>query len=247
MYIGRWLTAGAQDRHGKIRERTSGTPQGGVISPLLSNVFLHYAFDKWMSQNSSSPFTRYADDMVVFCRTRAEATELLSRIKTRLEDCKLRLHPDKTKIVYCGYRELKSVSRAIPRKFTFLGFDFRPVKAFSKKNHRAFTSYGGVPSLKRMADIVEIFHTIILRGQGSLEEIAAKLNPKLRSWLGYYGLFNRWAMKRVMRLLNRQLATWISKKYKRFRYRITASFEKLRSICRLQPTLFAHWQHGHKL
>lgn len=247
MYIVRWLEAGVQDREGNVSERTSGTPQGGVISPLLSNVFLHYVFDKWMSKNSSCPFTRFADDMVVYCRTRTEAEELLSRIKTRFEDCKLRLHPKKTKIVYCGYSETGSVSSEVPRKFTFLGFDFRPVKAFSRKDHRAFRSFGGVPSTKRMADIVEVFKTTIRPGQGSLEAIADKLNPKLRSWIGYYCLFNPWAMKRVMRLLNRRLARWISKKYKRFRYRITASFEKLRSICRRQPMLFAHWQRGYKL
>jgi retron-type reverse transcriptase len=102
LYIDRWLKAPVRMADGRLIGRERGTPQGGVISPLLANLFLHYAFDMWMRRNFPDiPFERYADDAICHCRTEDQAMALRTALETRFADCGLTLHPDKTKIVYC--------------------------------------------------------------------------------------------------------------------------------------------------
>jgi RNA-directed DNA polymerase len=125
LYIERWLKAPFQMEDGRIIERQSGTPQGGVISPVLSNLFLHYVFDKWMDRNfPENPWARYADDGVAHCRTKTEAENLLERLHDRFNECGLELHPDKTRIVYCKDDDRRGEYPEI--KFDFLGYTFRP-------------------------------------------------------------------------------------------------------------------------
>src|SRR5205807_737954 len=131
LYIRRWLEASIIETDGNERMRDKGTPQGGVISPLLANLFFHYAFDEWMKKNhSSNPFERYADDIVVHCKTQEEAQNLQEAIKERLGKCKLEVHPEKTKIVYC--KDANREGKYDTTKFDFLGYTFRPRSSRNK-------------------------------------------------------------------------------------------------------------------
>src|SRR5690606_31534819 len=124
MYIDRWLNAPFIDSKGRMIERKSGTPQGGVISPVLANLFMHYAFDLWMSRtNPCTPFERYADDAIIHCRTQVETEEILEKLKKRFKECKLELHPIKTKIIYC--KDKDRVKEYPVTEFEFLGYTFR--------------------------------------------------------------------------------------------------------------------------
>jgi RNA-directed DNA polymerase len=120
-YIERWLTAPMTMEDGTRVERTCGTPQGGVVSPVLANLFLHYAFDLWVARmHPDLPWCRYADDGLVHCRTEQEAQAVKAELQTRLAECRLEMHPTKTRIVYCkdGQRKGKYANR----KFDFLGY-----------------------------------------------------------------------------------------------------------------------------
>lgn len=131
LYIERFLKAPILMPDGKKRERNSGTPQGGVISPVLANLFMHYVFDRWMEiQHPMNPWARYADDAIIHCHTKAEAVKLLKRLNKRIYECKLELHPDKTKIVYC--RSDAFPNRHENESFDFLGYTFRRRLAKSK-------------------------------------------------------------------------------------------------------------------
>ena len=102
LYIKRWLIAPIVMPDGSTIQRNKGTPQGGVISPVLSNLFLHYVFDKWMQHNHpETPWCRYADDGLVHCKTEEQALAMLNQLAQRFNQCGLELHPDKTKVVYC--------------------------------------------------------------------------------------------------------------------------------------------------
>ena len=123
LYIERWLKAPFQKSDGTLVERGKGTPQGGVISPVLSNLFLHYVFDTWMKRNHPElPFCRYADDGIVHCRTESEALALKGALGSRFRECKLELHPEKTRIIYCKDRNRREEHSAI--SFDFHGFHF---------------------------------------------------------------------------------------------------------------------------
>jgi RNA-directed DNA polymerase len=159
-----------------------GTPQGGVISPLLANLYLHYALDAWMSRHHPDvPFERYADDVVLHCRTRWRAEVILSSLQERLNDCKLELHPQKTKIVYCKDSKRKGDHEWIA--FDFLGFTFRPRKAMSKTRH-VFTGFRPAISRKSLNRIsMTIRNWKLQRWSGqSIEEIAHALNPVISGW-----------------------------------------------------------------
>ena len=195
MYVDRWLTAPTEQKDGILKERTSGTPQGGVISPLLANLMLHYSFDMWMDKyHSEVPFERYADDMIVHCKTQQEAENLQDQITERLKQCSLQLHPEKTKIVYCkdsnrNKREQENI------QFDFLGYCFKPRESKNKYG-KLFCSFSPAISkqaVKRINDQTKglKLHSML---QVSLEEIAVILNSKIRGWIGYYGKFRRSAL-----------------------------------------------------
>jgi len=187
LYIDRWLKAPVQKQDGVLEARTKGSPQGSVISPLLANLFLHYAFDEWMRRNyPSNPFARYADDSVVHCRTEKEAIELQGAIVKRMKDCGLEVHPGKTKIVYCKDEDRKG--NYPNEKFDFLGYTFRSRRS---KNRRGKYFINFTPAVSNEAKTKMRRQMrkwkLHLRTDKDLEDLSKMLNPVLRGWITYYG------------------------------------------------------------
>lgn len=245
LYIERWLKAPAQRSEGEVVPRDKGTPQGGVISPLLANVFLHLAFDEWMSKTQPQiPFERYADDIIVHCRTEEEAKALKESIEQRLARCKLQLHPEKTKIVYC--KDDRRGKKYPITSFVFLGFEFRSRKAITH-GKEYFSGYLPAVSGKAKAKIREDLRGWKLhrRTDLNLKEIAKIVNPKLQGWINYYGAFYRSALEPLYYMLDTALAKWTQRKYKRLRGKTVRAFEWLAQRRREHPLLFAHWRFSH--
>src|SRR6266852_2740830 len=244
LYIGRWLTAPAQDEEGRLTERGKGTPQGGVISPLLANLFLHYAFDVWMrSKYPRLPFERYADDAIVHCRTEAEAQEVRAAIATRMEECRLELHPVKTKIVYCKDDDRR---RRYPNeKFDFLGYGFRPRRSKNRKE-KHFINFSPAVSDKAVRAIRAEIRSWSLprRSDKSIEDLSRMFNPIVRGWLQYYGRYYRSALYPPMQQLDRALARWAYRKYKKLRGHLRRATHWIARMSRRDSRLFAHWQMG---
>jgi len=242
LYVERWLKAPVQLMDGEIEERTKGTPQGGVISPQLANLFLHYAFDYWMQRNHPhSPFERYADDIVAHCKTEAEAVKLKSEIAERMEQCGLELHPEKTKIVYC-----KDASRKgdYPiQSFDFLGFCFRPRLSRNRRG-RYFVSFSPAIAPKSKKAIFEEIRQWRLhkRSDLSIKEVAKWINPVVRGWIEYYGAFFQSELIFLVRHLDRLLYRWVIRKYKKqgSNFKKTDRWVK-RIKCGL-PNFFVHWR-----
>lgn len=242
LYIERWLKAPVQIEGGALEPRTTGTPQGGVISPLLANIFLHLAFDNWMAECFPwVPFERYADDVIVHCRTEDKARALLYHVKERLRRCRLEVHPQKTKIVYC--KDANRRGWAEVEKFDFLGFTFRPRSAMNRRGE-VFTGFS--PAISRTA-AVNIRRTmrrqwrLRARTDKNLDDLANMFNPLLRRWIQYYGSFTRSALCSVFRPIRGALIKWASRKYKRYAGHRRRAERLLEEIARRQPELFAHW------
>jgi RNA-directed DNA polymerase len=243
LYVRRWLKAPVVMPDGTLVERDRGTPQGGVISPLLANIYLHHAFDTWMSREKPEiAFERYADDIVVHCKTEREAVELRKAVKERLERCKLQMHPVKTKIVYCKDRNRR---RSYPEEsFDFLGYTFRPRLAKDRWG-RCFVSFlPGISakSVKRINQTIRDWR-IGSRTGSCLEDLARQYNPVIRGWMNYYGKYYKSAMYPVMQRLNRRLVRWARGKYRRLQHQRRAT-QWLRGLAERQPNLFAHWTLG---
>lgn len=245
LYIERWLKAPMVQEDGSILERDRGTPQGGVVSPILANTFLHYTFDLWMTRTYPDlPWCRYADDGLVHCRSEQEAQALQVALKARLAACHLELHPTKTKIVYCKSGSRKRVYPNV--KFDFLGYCFRPrlVKRF--RDNKLFCGFNPAVSVSAMQAMRETIRDLNIRRQTqrSLNDIADLLNPLLRGWLGYYGRFAPSALYPVLRYVNQTLVAWAMRKFKRFKdHKIRAS-QFLQRLSKERPDLFAHWKIG---
>jgi RNA-directed DNA polymerase len=244
LYIERWLKAPAQDEHGHLTPRDKGTPQGGVISPLLANLFLHYAFDQWMArQHPDLPFERYADDAIVHCRTREEAERLREEITRRLAECELELNAQKTKIVYCKDDDRRGNHEH--EKFTFLGYEFRPRRA---KNYRGkfFISFLPAVSDKAAKKIREEVRgwKLHLRSDKTLSDLARMFNPTIRGWVQYYGKYYRSMLYPILRPLDRILVRWACRKYKKLRGHHRRAAQWLRRISKRDPQLWVHWGLG---
>jgi group II intron reverse transcriptase/maturase len=245
-YIERWLKAPLQNRKGEIIARTKGTPQGGVISPLLANLFLHYTLDVWLGrQNSSIEFVRYADDIIIHCLTQSQAKQTLQTIKERVEYCGLRLHPDKTKIVYC--KDYKRQQKYNQVQFDFLGYTFQPRTSKSKKTGRLFLGYDCAISIQSRSRIFEQIRKMeIPRMQcNSIVGIAHHLNPKLRGWIRYFGKYRGYSLSKVFYILRIKLVRWARYHYKRFRNNLTKAYKWLDRVRKQYPNLFYHWQVGY--
>lgn len=245
LYVDRWLTAPMEQKDGVLKQRTSGTPQGGVISPLLANLMLHYSFDTWMAKHYPQvPFERYADDMIIHCKTLQEAEDMLKQITERFKQCKLELHPEKTKIVYC-----RDSNRDKPNQeniqFDFLGYSFKPRKSMNKKGdiYFRFSPAISTQAIKRINDKTKGLNlrSMLLL---PLEVIAAKVNPSIRGWVSYYGKFRKSAMYSIFSVLNKRLLKWVKCKYKRLHNSTYKAVEWLKRECKLKPKLFSHWEHG---
>jgi len=247
LYIRRWLRMPVQSKEGKLTEKQGkGTPQGGVISPLLANLFLHYALDKWLEQHDKTvKFARYADDAILHCHSQTHAEQTLKALEARLNACGLELHPGKTKIVYC--RDYRRQGKHQEVKFDFLGYSFQPRTTKSKRTGKLFLGFDcaiSIGSRKRIADRLEELR-LNSRSFKSIAGIAHVLNPMIRGWVRYYGCFRSSELNRVFRLLRQRIVRWASRRYKRYRTSITKAYLWLDRVRVHYPNLFYHWQLGY--
>ena len=241
LYIERWLQAEVQKSDGSLINRGKGTPQGGGISPILANLYLHYAFDLWMQRNCPKiPFERFADDILCHCTSEKQSTWLLERLRKRLMECKLELHPEKTKIVYC--RDNARQGTYLNERFDFLGYTFRPRRAINRHGE-LFVSFMPGVSPKALKHIRLVIRRMGLhrRTDRSLQEIAEMLNPVMRGWLNYFRHFYKSSLYPLLYHVNRILMRWAMRKYKRLRRRIKRAAYWLEHVKKNSPTLFAHW------
>jgi RNA-directed DNA polymerase len=244
LYVKRWLAAPLQLPDGELVQRDRGTPQGSAVSPVLANLFLHYAFDVWMARKFPSvQFERYVDDAVVHCVSERQARMLRAAIADRMQRVGLRLHPDKTRVVYC--KDGKRRGCYEHTSFTFLGFTFRARGARSRHG-QTFTSFLPAISTDALGTIsaqVRGWRLHLRTGQ-TMAELARQINPVVRGWMQYYGAFYRTALYPLLQRINAYLVRWLRKKYKRLR-----GFKKAwacwRRTTKQYPSLFAHWQWVH--
>jgi group II intron reverse transcriptase/maturase len=242
LYIARWLKAPMLLPDGTLQERHQGTPQGGVVSPLLANLFLHYTFDAWMQRNYPSiPFERYADDSVCHCRTKRQAEHLIEALKRRFAECGLELHPEKTKIVYCKDDDRRQ--EFVLTSFDFLGYAFRPRRSKNWQG-KYFINFSPAISNKAAKAIRQVVRSWSLpkRSDKSLNDLARMFNAVIRGWVNYYGAFYKSALYPTLRHIDRQLALWATRKFKRLRRHKRRASHWLARIARRQIGLFAHWR-----
>ena len=243
IYIERWLKAPIQKEDGTLIKREKGAVQGGVISPLISNLFLHYAFDKWMERNySGNSFERYADDIIIHCQTKEEAEELLKKIAARLLECGLELHPEKTKIVYC--KDEDRPGKHDNESFDFLGYTFRARKV--NYNGKYFTGFNPAISNKAAKAIRQKMRNWKFHrwSDKSLHELAILCRPMLSGWINYYGKFYKSRLYEVLRHLDNILKRWAVKKYRKLKGSIVRASEWLRKVEKCNPRLFEHWNNA---
>ncbi len=246
LYVERWLKAGIEQEDGSIIERTKGTPQGGVISPLLANLYLHHAFDKWMEQSKvNNPFERYADDIVIHCCSKGEAEKLLAALEERMSEYSLTLHPQKTKVVYCkNYRRNEDYDQ---NSFTFLSYTFRPRAAKDKFDpKKLIVLFNGAISNAAKTSIRQAIRKVLNPQwtNATLEAFANVLNPKIRGWINYYGKFFKWRMIKVFHYLDGLIQRWLANKY-----RFTSKAKTIETFQRIKeefPVMFYHWKFGIK-
>ena len=240
LYVTRWLQAPIQTSDGEIQSRERGTPQGSAVSPVLANLFLHYAFDAWMVRTFPAiPFERYVDDAVVHCTSQAQAQHVARAIGVRMEQVGLRLHPDKTRIVYCQDGKRRGVHEHAA--FTFLGFTFRQRSAKDRQGRQfsAFLPAVSKAALKRLSVQVRSWR-LHMRTTLTFAQLARWVNPIVRGWMQYYGAYYRSALHRLLTRINTYLVRWIRKKYKRLRG-MKSAVQCWLGIVKRHPRMFAHW------
>jgi RNA-directed DNA polymerase len=245
LYIERWLQAPMAQEDGTIIERDRGTPQGGVVSPILANIFLHYAFDLWMVRTHPGlPWCRYADDGLVHCHNEQEAQALKSELQTRLAECHLEMHPTKTKIVYCKDKKRKGKYPNV--QFDFLGYCFRPRLVRRFRDNKLFCGFNPAVSSSAMKAMRSAIRELKLRHQTqlSLQDIARQLNPLLRGWIEYYGRYAPSALYPLLRHVNQTLVAWAMRKFKRFKGHKVRASQFLQQLAAEQMALFVHWGIG---
>lgn len=244
LYVERWLKAPLQQQDGSLMARGQGTPQGGVVSPLLANLFLHYAFDAWVRREMPRvPFCRYADDGLLHCKSQRQAEYVMRRISARFRQCGLALHPDKSSIVYC-----QDVHRSVdyPRiSFDFLGYTFRPRRCVNKRGlvHPNYLPAISRSSMKEINRHIRSWH-IQLKNEKTLSDLSRMFNPILRGWHAYYGRFYPSALRRLWKNLNQYLVRWVRRKFKRFSWHKKRAWKYLNRLARANPHLFVHWELG---
>ena len=241
MYVERWLQAPVRMPDGTLASREKGTPQGAVVSPILANLFLHYTFDRWMQEHYPElPFERYADDIVCHCRSEAQARALREALEARFEACKLKLHPQKTKIVYC--KDANRRGKYPNQQFDFLGYTFRPRSA-KNRNGELFVSFAPAVSDKAAKSLRQRIRRWRLhrRNDLALEDLAQWTRPVLAGWVRYYGRFHPSVLCGALRTLDKFLVRWVQRKYRRLRGHYLQAWDWLRRVKARQRRLFAHW------
>ena len=247
LYVKRWIEAAVELPDGTIKHpQGKGTPQGGVISPVLANIFMDIVFDKWISKrNPDNSFERYADDIIVHCKNIKEALRLLEAIKERFRTCKLELNREKTKIVYCRRNQKRQPPFKVRyQKFDFLGYTFKPrMEMKGGKMRLGFSPAISQKSISRITS--ELFKMKVHRWvHFPLSKIAALLRLKIRGWLNYYGVFRKSEMRRLFKVLNQRLVKWVRNKYKRFkRKHWYYALKHLKGIAKSYPNMFEHWKY----
>lgn len=245
LYIERWLKAPVEAEDGTLIARDRGTPQGGVASPLLANIFLHHVFDTWMSrEHPACPFERYADDVVIHCSSHSEALAVKAAVEARLRECRLEAHPGKTRIVYCRKGNRSEDHEHV--EFDFLGYGFQPRAAKNPRTGTLFTGFLPAISTKASKAIVATVRDWRIQRRSCVElaELARMHNPMIRGWINYYGKYYPTALRRTFGALNRRLVRWAQGKYKRLRGHNRRATQWLRRLARQHLGLFAHWQAG---
>ena len=243
LYIERWLTAPMELEDGTRIERTKGTPQGGVISPVMANLFLHYAFDAWMGREYPElPWCRYADDGLVHCRTLEEAEAVKAALQKRLAECGLEMHPTKTRIIYCMDERRKG--KYPETSFDFLGYTFRTRKVKSRKHNKVFVGFTPAVSNAALKSMRQKIKSLRLRRHthSELKDLVNVLNPLLRGWVQYYGRFSSSGMNPLYWYVNQTLVRWAMRKYKRLGQNRTRARMHIADLCKAIPRLFVHWQ-----
>lgn len=243
LYVERWLKADVENEEGELIRRTKGVPQGGVISPVLSNLFMHYVYDIWMKRTfPNNPICRYADDGLAHCKTRREAENILSALATRLNECGLELHPEKTKIIYCKDDDRRR-HKEKDIQFTFLGFSFRPRRAKNKYG-RYFVSF--LPAvcrkaLKAMKQSVRKWK-LHCRVDRTVMDLSKMFSPVIWGWINYYSKFYKSELYDLFRYINRKLVFWATRKYKGLKRHRRRAQRFLARIAKKNPRLFPHWR-----
>ncbi len=244
LYVERWLKAPLQQADGTLVARDRGTPQGSAISPLIANLFMHYAFDAWMARDFPGIwFERYCDDAVVHCASEKQARHMRAAIAARLAEVGLELHPGKTRIVYCKDADRRGDHEVT--SFTFLGYEFRPRLAKNRhgKHFVSFLPAVSRDAMKAMGAQIRSWHWA-KRSDKSLGDLALMFNSVVQGWINYYGRFYRSRLLYFLRGLNRHLMRWACRKYKRLKRRERRAMAWLAEIARRSPHLFAHWRLG---
>jgi RNA-directed DNA polymerase len=248
LYVERWLKAPMEMEDGTLVERDKGTPQGGVVSPLLANLFLHYALDVWLTKtHPEAVFSRYADDGVIHCRRQKQAETVMREVSERLRECKLEMHPEKSRIVYC--RDKKRRMEYPVTEFTFLGFSFRPRLARSGAGGGVFLGYLPAVSRESLTTMRQKVRSWRIKRQTtrSLAELSKEYNPVLRGWANYYGRFYPTALDPLWRSLNKHLLRWLMCKHKWMRRRKLKARAAFKQMAGNNTRAFAHWQMGYTI
>ncbi|HST54275.1 MAG TPA: group II intron reverse transcriptase/maturase [Solirubrobacteraceae bacterium] len=241
LYVQRWLRAPLQHADGTLQARDRGTPQGSAISPLLANMFLHYALDLWLAREFPGvPFERYADDVILHCNSKPRAQVVLDAIIERLAVLGLEVNPDKTRIVYC--KDANRSGSHEHERFDFLGYTFRARSALDRSG-ALFVSFCPAISAEAAKAIRRTIRRWRLHLQSSLSlaDLARRVNPIVRGWINYYGRFYPTELLRSLDRVNEYLMRWAMRKYKRLRRRPQRAWNLLASARERQPELFAHW------
>ena len=242
LYVERWLKAPLQLEDGTLKPRDRGSPQGSAISPLLANIFLHYALDLWLTRELPEvPFERYADDAILHCKSKQQAQVVLDAITKRLAQVGLELNLDKTRVVYCKDSNRKGSHEH--ERLTFLGYTFRPRLARSRSGE-FFVSFCPAVADDAVKEIGRTIKRWRLHSWSryTLADLAQAINPIVRGWINYYGRFYRSKLIALLRRIDEYLVRWATKKYKRLRRSRPRGRQFLASVQRREPTLFAHWQ-----